>query len=119
MFMKEVGSDEYLNGLKAYEERDFVLAVKLWHPLASAGDAQAQVGVAICLLYGSVGRGNLIQTDYPAAIAWLRKAAAQNDANAQFQLGQCYEHGRGVPPSNARAVELMTRAAEHGHTFSQ
>ena len=30
MFMKEVGSDEYLNGLKAYEERDFVLAIKLW-----------------------------------------------------------------------------------------
>jgi TPR repeat protein len=119
MIMEEVGSDEYLNGLKAYQERDFVLAIKLWHPLASAGDARAQVGIAICLLYGSVGRGNLIKNDYPAAIEWLRKAVAQNDADAQFHLAQCYEKARGVSLNGALAIELYLRAAEHGHTLSQ
>jgi TPR repeat protein len=119
MFMKEVGSDEYLNGLKAYEERDFVLAIKLWRPLASAGDARAQVGVAICLLYGSVGRGNLVKTDYPAAIEWLRKAATQSEPTAQFQLGQCHEQGRGVPQNSALAIELYRSAAENGHAYSR
>jgi TPR repeat protein len=91
----------------------------LFWRLNSGNRWRAQVGIALCLLYGSVGRGNLIKIDYPAAIEWLRKAVAQNDTDAQFHLAQCYEKGRGVSLNGALAIDLYLRAAEHGHTLSQ
>ena len=45
----------------------------------------------------------------------LKKAAEQGDANAQFNLGVCYEKGDGVE----KAVEWWTKAAKQGHANAQ
>jgi TPR repeat protein len=74
----------------------------LQRPVGRVRKGLAQVGMAICLLYGSVGRGNLIKTDCPAAIEWSREAAAQNDGHAEFHLAQRYEQGGGVSERRAR-----------------
>lgn len=53
--------------------------------------------------------------DYPAAVAQWRAPAAAGDADAQFNLGQAYKLGRGVPADQAQATELYRKAAAQGH----
>ena len=53
--------------------------------------------------------------DYPAAVAQWRGPAAAGDADAQFNLGQAYKLGRGVPADQAQATELFRKAAVQGH----
>jgi uncharacterized protein len=53
--------------------------------------------------------------DYPRAVAQWKGPAERGDADAQFNLGQAYKLGRGVPVDLARAEELFGKAAAKGH----
>jgi len=54
-----------------------------------------------------LGRG--VAQDYVEAVKWFRKAAEQNEADAQFNLGICYFIGRGVAKDEAEAVSGIAR----------
>lgn len=56
------------------------------------------------------GRG-----DFPAAVAQWRGPAVAGDADAQFNLGQAYKLGRGVPVDPALAESWFRKAALQGH----
>ena len=56
------------------------------------------------------GRG-----DYQTAISEWRGPAAKGDADAQFNLGQAYKLGRGVPQDLVEAEKWYRKAAEQGH----
>jgi Tfp pilus assembly protein PilF len=56
------------------------------------------------------GRG-----DYRTAVEEWRGPAVAGDADAQFNLGQAYKLGRGVPVDLAMAEEWYRKAAEQGH----
>lgn len=45
----------------------------------------------------------------------VQEAARKGILVAQFYLGLCYVHGRGVPKDRTRALELINDAAERGH----
>jgi cell division septation protein DedD len=53
--------------------------------------------------------------DYKKALAEWRGPAAKDDADAQFNLGQAYKLGRGVPVDLATAEEWYRKAALQGH----
>ena len=53
--------------------------------------------------------------DYAAAVDEWRAPAAAGDPDAQFNLGQAYRLGRGVPRDMARAEALYAQAAQAGH----
>ncbi|HEV7343859.1 MAG TPA: SPOR domain-containing protein [Sphingopyxis sp.] len=53
--------------------------------------------------------------DYQGAVAQWRPAALAGDADAQFNLGQAYKLGRGVPTDLAQAEAWYRRAAKQGH----
>lgn len=53
--------------------------------------------------------------NYPAAVAEWRPLAIAGDADAQFNLGQAYKLGRGVPADLAQAEAWYRRAAKQGH----
>ncbi len=55
------------------------------------------------------------QADYAAAVAIWRPLAERGDADAQFNLGQAYRLGRGVPISLSVAKTWFERAANSGH----
>lgn len=57
--------------------------------------------------------------DYPAAIAEWRGPAAAGDPDAQFNLGQAYKLGRGVPMEPATALDWYRKAAASGHEQAQ
>jgi TPR repeat protein len=58
--------------------------------------------------------GNFVES-----IKWLRKAAEQGDASAQYVLGVCYQEGKGVSIEFAESVKWLRRAAEQGHLEAQ
>jgi len=65
----------------------------------------------------AVGRGTFAGS--AEAVEWFRKAAAQDYADAQFNLGFMYANGKGVPQSPFEAVRLYREAANKGHAGAQ
>jgi hypothetical protein len=59
------------------------------------------------------------QSDYAGAVAIWRPLAEKGDADAQFNLGQAYRLGRGVPTNLSAAKTWFERAANQGHVDAQ
>ncbi len=59
------------------------------------------------------------KADYSAAVAIWRPLAERGDPDAQFNLGQAYRLGRGVPINLAAAQSWFERAADKGHIDAQ
>ena len=52
--------------------------------------------------------------DFARAVPLFRKAAEQGDAQAQNNLGLCYDNGDGVAKDSQQAVYWWRKAAEQG-----
>ena len=59
------------------------------------------------------------KSDYSGAVAIWRPLAEKGDADAQFNLGQAYRLGRGVPINLAAAKTWFERAAGQGHVDAE
>lgn len=59
------------------------------------------------------------RADYSAAVAIWRPLAEGGDADAQFNLGQAYRLGRGVPLDLSAAKVWFERAARSGHVDAE
>src|SRR5689334_17938453 len=59
------------------------------------------------------------KSDYSGAVAIWRPLAEKGDADAEFNLGQAYRLGRGVPTNLAEAKNWFERAAARGHVDAQ
>ena len=57
--------------------------------------------------------------DYATALREWRPLAEQGHAKAQYNLGNMYSKGRGVPQDNAEAVKWYRKAAEQGVVQAQ
>lgn len=101
-------------GIAAYKAGDFATALKEFKPLASKGNADAQVNLGF--LYA---RGQGVTVDYKEAASWYRKAAEQGQADAQFNLGSLHYDGLGVKRDYAQAAQWYTKAAEQGQIDAQ
>ena len=73
---------------------------------ATRGDVIAQFTLGSMLYYGS--------DETVQAVDWFRRAAAKDFAPAEFQMGQLYDFGFGVPKDDKRALEWYVKAAQHG-----
>ncbi|HEX9948180.1 MAG TPA: SPOR domain-containing protein [Allosphingosinicella sp.] len=77
---------------------------------ASTGAAPADV---------KAGVDRWMRGDYAGAIAQWRPLADAGNADAQFNLGQAYKLGRGVPANAAVAQSWYQKAARQGHEQAQ
>ena len=80
---------------------------------AAQGDAEAQFALAFSVVAGPAPQ------DYARAREWYQKAADQNHHLAQFNLGQMFAHGQGMPRSDSMAVMWIRRAADGGDIGAQ
>ena len=55
-----------------------------------------------------------MQKDYETALELLQAAADQGMAEAMFEVGRCYENGKGVEQDYEKAVEYYRIAADMG-----
>jgi hypothetical protein len=79
---------------------------KIWLPLATTGDVEAQTNLGEIFEKGVGGKP---QPDL--AVKWYQLAADKGYARAQVNLGALYERGFGVPRSAVKAMEWYRRAS--------
>jgi TPR repeat protein len=82
---------------------------------AEKGEAQAQSKLADAYFHGHLG---LAKNDVEA-LKWCRKAAEQNNPDAQYSLSLCYANGQGVTTDEAAAVKWLRRAADQDFAPAQ
>lgn len=89
-----------------------MLGLGLAAALLIAASAPASTAPADAVKAGvdAWGRG-----DYQGAVEQWRPLAIAGDPDAQFNLGQAYKLGRGVPVDIGIAAEWYRKAAAHGH----
>jgi tetratricopeptide (TPR) repeat protein len=75
---------------------------------ASAGQADVKSGI-----------DRWMRGDHQGAIAVWRPLAEAGDADAQFNMGQAYKLGKGVPADPATAQSWYLKAARQGHAQAQ
>lgn len=84
---------------------------------AEKGLREAQFLLGDC--YGPESESCGVIQDYKQSAQWYKKAADQGLIDAQMSLGGLYYTGKGVPISNAVAIEWFTKAAEQGSASGQ
>lgn len=107
-------AEPFDDGLRAYQNKQFETALRVWSELAEQGDARAQY--AIGTIYRT-GRG--VAQDYAEALKWYRKAADQGYARAQTALAWMYRNGQGVAKDSSEALSWYRKAAEQGDAEAQ
>lgn len=101
--------------VKAYAQKKYDQAAKLFKPLAEKGNAIAQYRIA---LMHRMGLG--LKKDRKEAQKWSKLAAKQGNADAQQLLGSLYYKGEGVEPDDVtRAYMWYDVAAAQGNTEAQ
>ena len=78
-------------GKKAYESKNYVLALHELRPLAESGDAEAEA-----LLGAMYLQGNGVDKNGSEAASWYSKAATHGNTEAQLVLSDMYRDGKGV-----------------------
>jgi TPR repeat protein len=96
---------------RAQVDEDVERALATVRVLAAGGDVVAQFSLGALLYYGG--------DDLPLAIDWLRRAAGQGYADAEFQIAQLYDFGFGVDQNDRDALVWYRMAAEHGSAAGQ
>ena len=91
---------------------------------ASAGDLEKKAAGGDRFAQAELGRRYLegrggVSVDYAQAARWLRSAAEQGVAEAQYHLGTLAEAGRGLPKDDTNALSWFRQAAERGHADAQ
>ena len=82
---------------------------------AEKGDAKSQYKLGCAFSLGDFG----VAKDKVEAVKWYRKAAEQNHASAQCNLGGCYVDGEGVAKDEVEAVKWYRKAAEQADAVGQ
>ena len=75
---------------------------------ARKGNIHSQLLLADAFFFGKGGR----KINPTLAVYWYRKAADSGSAQAQYNLGVCFEHGWGIQRSLLSAYDSYTKAAE-------
>jgi len=92
---------------RAYKQKQFEKAAKLYRQCADMGNDQCQLALGVQYEFGEGVPKNASQ-----AAAWYRKSADQGNAIGQKTLGLMYELGTGVPENWAEAFRLYSLSAE-------
>src|ERR687897_366581 len=89
------------------------------HMLVASAAASLFIGAAAAAADVKKGVDAWQAGNFGAAVAEWRPLADQGDADAQFNLGQAYKLGRGVPMDLRLAQGWYEKAAGQGHGQAQ
>ena len=96
---------------------DPVLAIELLKRAALGGSSEAAYELGNATIKG-IGTENK-EPNYNHAFGYYTIAAVKGDKKAQYQLGQMYLSGRGVPQDYQKSLTWIARAANQGYVLAQ
>lgn len=102
-------ADDFRDGVRAYNQKNFSQALALWLPLAEQDNTLVQTLVGSMYAYGEG-----TERDDVKAVKWFTRAAINGSAQAQYNLGIMYEQGFGVEKDLNEARRWLLAAAEQG-----
>lgn len=105
--------DPFARGMMAANAHDFAEAMRLWRPLADAGDTRAAYYLAM-----AAERGEGMPQDEAEAARYYRSAAKGGHTEAANALAVLLVEGRGVPADPVAAWAWFALAAERGSGFA-
>ena len=85
----------------------------------AAAAAAASLGATAAFADVKAGVDAWQAGNFAGAVKEWRPLAEQGDADAQFNLGQAYKLGRGVPANLQAAQSWYAKAAQNGHSQAQ
>uniref|UniRef100_A0A8C0HCG5 DAP3 binding cell death enhancer 1 n=1 Tax=Chelonoidis abingdonii TaxID=106734 RepID=A0A8C0HCG5_CHEAB len=85
----------------------------------AATQLQQVFRVSVSIALNILGIENVSDGHYRAAYSCFKLAADRGYSKAQFNVGLCYEHGRGTEKDLAKAALYYHRAASNGHPMAQ
>jgi TPR repeat protein len=104
---------DFDKGLEAWNKGDYQAALAEFRPAAEQGDARAQYYLGEAF---NKGRGEV--QDFAEAANWYRKAAAQNNADAQENLCTMYFFGQaGITQDYSEAIKYCSPAGKQGRAY--
>jgi TPR repeat protein len=106
--------EDYDAGKRAYLTGDYAEALRIWQPLADAGNKFAQFSLG-SLYFEGAG----VEKSVTESASWFQAAAEQGYAPAQFNFGNAYKHGNGVEQDDRKAAEWWRKAAEQDFAPAQ
>jgi TPR repeat protein len=110
-FIQRATADPATLAMKAaWQGRHYADAVKQATELANRGNAGAEA-----LLARAYYEGQGVARDDHAAFTWAQAAAAANDPDGLYYLGQCYANSRGVARNLTKASDLFDQAIAQGN----
>jgi hypothetical protein len=95
--------------LKAFEEENYIEAIRLFKPQAQTGNPSAQF-----YLGAIYDIEDFKLHDFSEAKKWWEKAAKQGHTRAQYKLGRLYEFGEGTLQSYKDAFYWYSKSADAG-----
>jgi len=98
-----------VEALSDLQNEDHEITLERIHPLASAGDANAQYEMGEANYFG-----HGMQKNHAEAVRWYRLAAEQGHAMAQLHLGKQFPHGSGIEIDPAERLRWLGNAADQG-----
>jgi TPR repeat protein len=90
-------------------DEDIQEALQILEALANNDYAQAQYLLGIIYLFK-----DFVEQDHALGAEWLKRAAENNDIDAQMVLAKCYEEGRGVQKNKYDAISWYRKAGAQG-----
>lgn len=93
--------------------QDLDVAEQWFRKAADSGSAQGQLHLGVHYIRINPGR------DFAKAATWLKLAAQQNEAEAQYFLARLFLDGNGVEQDRAEAMVWFYRAGAQGHAPAQ
>lgn len=94
------------------EDSHLKKAINLLERAAKLGLPQAQTYIGVIYAEGETN-------NFSKAVEMFTAAAQQEDSEAFYYLGICFENGLGVEQSESKAAEYFLKAAESGHSEAQ
>ena len=98
--------------------RDYAEAVRWFRRAHQQGDALAEHSLKYLYAQGQVDPESEIEE-----VTWNHYVADEGNPEAQieaqFEIGEAYANGRGVPTDRREAASWYLKAAEQGHTLAQ
>jgi TPR repeat protein len=107
-------SPDYNDGVKAFNGKNYELALTMLRPLAEKGNVRAQHHLG-WMYEGGLG----IAIDHREAARWYLLAAERGDWFSQRRLGYFYERGLGLARDDRLAAEWYGKSAEAGDREGQ
>ncbi len=84
---------------------------------AEKGEARAQFDIGFLYLYGNVWSD--IDANPDLGMQWIRKSAAQGDAQAQDLIGCLHHRGQILAADKVEAVKWLRKSADQGDAYAQ